>query len=193
MIETCGRLLERTTPIHIPTDITALGPGGKIGDPAAGGEVRQMGVDIPEGWMGLDIGPGTAAEFCDVIAEAGTILWNGPMGVFEDPRFEAGTRTVAEAVADARGFTRRRWRRLRRRGQASSASTIEIDHVSTGGGASLELIEQGDLPRACARGPLREHESRSMAEPQAADQWQLEDAPQPLRGHPDGPEAGAID
>ena len=67
--------------------------------------MRQFGADLPDGWMGLDIGPGTAAEFADVIAEARTVLWNGPMGVFEDPRFEAGTRTVAEAVAETRGFT----------------------------------------------------------------------------------------
>ena len=92
-------------PIHLPSDITALGPGGKIGDPDAGGEVRRWASSLPDGWMGLDIGPGTAAEFGDVIAEARTIFWNGPMGVFEDPRFEAGTRTVAEAVAEARGFT----------------------------------------------------------------------------------------
>ncbi len=67
-----------------------------------GGEVRQLGAEVPEGWMGLDIGPGTAAEFSDVIRDARTVLWNGPMGVFEDPRFEAGTRTVAEAVAETR-------------------------------------------------------------------------------------------
>ena len=64
-----------------------------------------MGTDVPDGWMGLDIGPGTAAEFTDVIADARTVFWNGPMGVFEDPRFAAGTRTVAEAVADAKAFT----------------------------------------------------------------------------------------
>ena len=149
MIDTCGRLLEGSTPIHIPTDITALGPGGEIGNPDAGGEVRQMGVEIPEGWMGLDIGPGTAAEFCDVIAEAGTILWNGPMGVFEDPRFEAGTRTVAEAVADARGFS------VVGGGDSAAAAKQfgvddRMDHVSTGGGASLELIEKGDLPGLAA-------------------------------------------
>jgi len=144
-IETCKRLLESDVTIHIPSDITALGPGGKIGDPSAGGEVRQMGASLPDGWMGLDIGPGTAAEFTDVILEARTVLWNGPMGVFEDPRFEAGTRAVAQALADTRAFTVV--------GGGDSAAAIkqfglddEVDHVSTGGGASLELLELGDLP-----------------------------------------------
>ena len=145
-VETCARLLaEVGERIHLPSDVTAMGPGGKIGDPSAGGEVRQLGTTIPNEWMGLDIGPGTAAEFSDVIAEARTILWNGPMGVFEDPRFEAGTRTVAQAVADCRGFT------VVGGGDSAAAAKQfgldgDIDHVSTGGGASLELIEQGDLP-----------------------------------------------
>ena len=104
-----------------------------------------MGVDLPEGWMGLDIGPGSAADFTDVIAEARTVLWNGPMGGFEDPRFEAGTRTVAEAVASCPGFT------VIGGGDSAAAAAQfgvddRIDHVSTGGGASLELIEKGDLP-----------------------------------------------
>ena len=148
-IDTCRELLASDNAIHLPSDITALGPGGRIGDPSAGGEVRQFGRDLPDGWMGLDIGPGTAAEFSDVIGEARQVLWNGPMGVFEDPRFEAGTRTVADAVADCGGFTVV--------GGGDSAAAVaqfgladQIDHISTGGGASLELIEQGDLPGLAA-------------------------------------------
>ena len=148
-IAICRALLERGAGIHLPSDITALGPGGKIGDPDAGGEVRQVGTSMPEGWMGVDIGPGSAAEFSDVISGARTVLWNGPMGVFEDPRFEAGTRTVGEAVAESRGFT------VVGGGDSAAAAAQfglvdRIDHVSTGGGASLELLEHGDLPGLAA-------------------------------------------
>jgi phosphoglycerate kinase len=149
-VETCGKLLaEHGERIRIPHDITGLGPGGEIGNPAAGGEVRQFGTNLPDGWMGLDVGPGTAAEFSDVVGEARTVFWNGPMGVFEDPRFEAGTRTVAEAVAECRGFT------VVGGGDSAAAAKQfgldrQIDHVSTGGGASLELLEQGDLPGLAA-------------------------------------------
>jgi phosphoglycerate kinase len=154
-VDECRRLLESGR-IVVPHDVTVLSPGGRFG--AGGdrsGEVRQVGADVPPGWIGLDIGPGTAAEFADAIAEARTVLWNGPMGVFEDPRFAAGTRTVAEAVAEARAFSVV--------GGGDSAAAVaefgladRIDHVSTGGGASLELIEQGDLPGLAA---LRQGES----------------------------------
>jgi phosphoglycerate kinase len=145
-VDTCRRLLaEAGDRIHLPSDITALGPGGVLFDPSAGGEVRQAGTDLPDGWKGVDIGPGTAAEFGDVIAEARMVFWNGPMGAFEDARFEAGTRAVAQAVAGTRGTSVV--------GGGDSAAAVaqfgladQIDHVSTGGGASLELLEQGDLP-----------------------------------------------
>jgi len=149
MVDRCRALLDRGAAIRLPSDVTALAPGGKIGDPSAGGEVRQMGRSIPDGWMGLDIGPGTSAEFSDAVLEARTVFWNGPMGVFEDPRFEAGTRTLAEAVAESTAFTVV--------GGGDSAAAVaqfglagQIDHISTGGGASLELLEQGDLPGLAA-------------------------------------------
>jgi phosphoglycerate kinase len=150
MVATCRTLLdEHGDRLVLPTDITALGPGGKLMDPEAGGDVRQVGTTVPEGWTGVDVGPGTAADFGDRIAEARTVFWNGPMGVFEDPRFEAGTRAVAQAVADTNGFTVV--------GGGDSAAALaqfglddEVDHVSTGGGASLELLEHGDLPGLAA-------------------------------------------
>ncbi len=149
MVDTCADLLGRGVPIHLPHDLTAMGPGGKLFDPAAGGEVRQTGVDLPDGWMGVDIGPGTAAAFGDVILDAGSVLWNGPMGVFEDERFAAGTRFLAEQMAETRAFT------VVGGGDSAAAAKQfgvddEVDHVSTGGGASLELIEQGDLPGLAA-------------------------------------------
>ena len=154
MVDDCRRLLDRHGDrLVLPADITALGPGGQLMNPDAGGEVRQLGTRLPDGWMGVDIGPGTAAEFGDRIADARTVFWNGPMGVFEDPRFEAGTRAVAQAMADADGFTVV--------GGGDSAAALAqfgladaVDHISTGGGASLELLEQGDLPGLAAwRGP----------------------------------------
>ena len=145
MVEPCKALLDGPKMIHLPYDITAMGPDGRLFEPEAGGDVRQIGVEIPDGWMGVDIGPGSAAQFGDVIHQAGTVLWNGPMGVFEDPRFAGGTGAVAQAMADTKAFT------IVGGGDSAAAAKQfkvdrDMDHVSTGGGASLELIEKGDLP-----------------------------------------------
>ncbi len=149
MIDYCRELLDSGKPIKLPSNITALGPGGQLFDPSAGGDVRQMGQSVPDGWMGVDIGPGTAAEYSDIIAEAQTVLWNGPVGVFEDPRFEAGTKHLAHAVAECRGFS------VVGGGDSAAAAkqfgvAEDMDHVSTGGGAALELLEKGDLPGLAA-------------------------------------------
>ncbi len=103
------------------------------------------GTEVPDGWMGLDIGPASAADYAGRIAAAGTVLWNGPMGAFELAPFEAGTRTVAEAVAGSPAFT------VVGGGDSVAALvqfglTAEVDWASTGGGASLELLEGRDLP-----------------------------------------------
>lgn len=145
-IDYCKGLLASGAPIILPHDFTAMDSDGKIGDPAVGGTVRQMGNNIPDGWSGLDIGPGSAALFGDIIQESKTVLWNGPMGVFEDTRFSAGTKHVAQSMAENKaGFT------VIGGGDSAAAAKefkfdTEIDHVSTGGGASLELIEKGTLP-----------------------------------------------
>jgi phosphoglycerate kinase len=106
---------------------------------------EQDGTDVPDGWMGLDIGPRSASAYGEEIARAGTVFWNGPMGAFEMEPFAAGTRTVAEAVAAAPGTTVV--------GGGDSAAALaqfglddEVDHLSTGGGAALELLEGKPLP-----------------------------------------------
>ena len=112
----------------------------------AGTETRELnGVDVPEGWMGLDVGSNTTANFAQRIAGAGTVFWNGPMGAFEVPPFDAGTRALAEAVAAAPGHTVV--------GGGDSVAALHkfdladsVDWISTGGGASLELIEGRELP-----------------------------------------------
>lgn len=139
-IATCRRLLDSGKTIHLPEDIVGLD---------AVGNFATYGVRLPDGAKGLDIGPGTAGSFSDVIMDARTVFWNGPMGMFEDERFAAGTRTVAEAMAATKAFTVV--------GGGDSAAALaqfrlddEVDHVSTGGGASLELLELGDLPGLAA-------------------------------------------
>jgi phosphoglycerate kinase len=139
-VATCKRLLveagERGKTIYLPDDITGLD---------ANGEYATFGSRLPVGAKGFDIGPGSAAVFTDVIMDARMVFWNGPMGMFEDERFASGTQTVAQAMADTKAFTVV--------GGGDSAAALaqfklddEIDHVSTGGGASLEILENGDLP-----------------------------------------------
>ena len=101
-----GRLLRKAGDrMILPVDVVALGPGGEIGCGSPGrGEVQLLGVDIPIGWKGLDIGPKTAEVFASADTRSGDGLWNGPMGAFEDHRFVSGTTAVAEAVAACLGF-----------------------------------------------------------------------------------------
>ena len=101
--------------------------------------------EIPEGWMGMDIGPDTVKLYCDAVADAGTVIWNGPMGVFEFPAFAKGTEAVADALSKTEAITII--------GGGDSAAAVQqlgyadkMTHISTGGGASLEFMEGKELP-----------------------------------------------
>jgi phosphoglycerate kinase len=140
-IEPAARILRAgSEKLHLPVDLVA----GEEFD--ANTQVQEIdGVDVPDGWMGLDIGPDSAERYADVVKDAGTVFWNGPMGAFELEPFAAGTRVVAEAVAVSEATTIV--------GGGDSAAALAqfgladmIDHLSTGGGASLELIEGKALP-----------------------------------------------
>jgi phosphoglycerate kinase len=126
--------------VELPSDLVI---GDRLAEDA---EHRVLhGVEVPPGWMGLDIGPESAERYARVIASAGSVFWNGPMGAFELEPFAAGTRTVAEAVAAAKGLTVV--------GGGDSAAALSrfgledaVDHLSTGGGATLQLVEGRTLP-----------------------------------------------
>jgi phosphoglycerate kinase len=169
-LEACKALIMHSDNILLPVDFVAAAPGveldagnwGPAGVTAEVGmavadprDVQIFGQSIPDGWRGYDIGPASAELFREAIADAATVLWNGPMGVFEDRRFAQGTRTVASAVAASAGRTFI--------GGGDSVAAInhygladKISHISTGGGASLALLEHGDLPglRALRESPL---------------------------------------
>jgi phosphoglycerate kinase len=130
--------------VVLPTDVVAAAAFEE------GAETRVAPYDdVPSGWLGLDIGPETRREFAERLGRAGTIFWNGPMGVFEWERFAEGTRAVAEAVAAAEAFSVV--------GGGDSVRAVQelgladrISWVSTGGGASLELLEGTELPGVAA-------------------------------------------
>ncbi len=147
-VQTCEELLASGRRILLPTDVVALSPDGTFGSTKTG-DVKVFSGNLEPGWKGLDIGPESAASFAKEIANAKTVFWNGPMGVFEDPRFADGTKAVAEAVARSDAFSVV--------GGGDSAAALAqmhlddaVSHLSTGGGASLEFLEQGDLPGLAA-------------------------------------------
>lgn len=142
--ELIGRAREAGVDVHLPTDVV-VAPEFDQDAPATTVSVGE----IPGDQMGLDIGPSSASTFADAIAGAGSVFWNGPMGVFEWSSFADGTREVARAMATTDAFTVV--------GGGDSAAAIrqlglddDVDHVSTGGGASLELLEGTDLPGVVA-------------------------------------------
>jgi phosphoglycerate kinase len=143
-IELAGQALEKADGsdcrLMLPVDLVA----GREFDAAT--ERRDLdGIEVPDGWMGLDVGPETSDAYAKEIAAAGTVFWNGPMGAFELEPFAAGTRAVAEAVANASATTVVG-------GGDSGAALVEfgladeVDWLSTGGGAALELLEGKELP-----------------------------------------------
>ncbi|MGH7962804.1 MAG: phosphoglycerate kinase, partial [Candidatus Binatia bacterium] len=135
---------QRGVTILLPRDHVVV-PELKAGVPSS----TTSGRDIPDHLLGVDIGPQSIASFRTAIQSARTILWNGPMGVFEIPPFDHGTRTLAEAVAATPSFS------VAGGGDTVAAVTQagladKISHISTGGGASLEFLEAGDLPGLAA-------------------------------------------
>ena len=158
-LDSCRDLLSSSSVLMLPVDVVAAAPGLELEQNATGAvapvedppadATKVTGQAIPDGWRGFDIGPATCELFRDAIAGAGSIMWNGPMGVFEDPRFARGTYEVASAVVSAGGYSVV--------GGGDSVAALDrfgfeggVSHVSTGGGASLELLEHGDLPGLAA-------------------------------------------
>jgi phosphoglycerate kinase len=144
-LETAKELLkEGGQKLRLPVDVVL---GDKF-DPEAAIKTMAVGP-VPDGWRIMDIGPETVKAYAKVIADAGTVVWNGPMGVFEMPRFAEGTYGIAHAVADSKAVSII--------GGGDSVAAIQqsgladkITHISTGGGASLEMLEGLELPGVAA-------------------------------------------
>ena len=148
-LEECARVLDGDGHVELPSDVVALSPGASFGPGCDEGEVATFDGDLPDGWTGLDVGDRTAAAFAKELAGAATVLWNGPMGVFEDARFSRGTEAVARATAASRAFS------VVGGGDSERALSglglgRDVSFVSTGGGAMLALLEHGDLPALAA-------------------------------------------
>lgn len=145
MVDTCRELLEKYgEQIVLPTDVVVAS------EFAADADRKTVdATEIPDGWMGLDIGPESAKAFAAVLAEAKTVFWNGPMGVFEMEAFADGTRQVAQAIIDS--TTGGCFSVVGGGDSAAAVRTLGLDedgfsHISTGGGASLEYLEGKELP-----------------------------------------------
>jgi phosphoglycerate kinase len=143
-VDECAELLAGGN-ILIPVDSRGLPAGAPFGPEGGPDDVADFGEEIPDGFEGLDIGPLSIEIFTAALQGARTIMWNGPMGVFEDPRFGAGTEAVARAIAASPAVSVV--------GGGDSVAALasyqlesDVSFVSTGGGASLELVELGDLP-----------------------------------------------
>ncbi|WP_018686107.1 phosphoglycerate kinase [Actinokineospora enzanensis] len=152
MIDTCKRLLaENPGKIALPEDVVIADDFS-----AEANTSTVLAAQIREGWKGLDIGPITVERYADVLKAAGTVFWNGPMGVFELAPFAEGTRGVAAAIVDSSAFSVV--------GGGDSAAAVRLlglpedgfSHISTGGGASLEFLEGKDLPGVTVLDTARE-------------------------------------
>ncbi len=147
-LDECRALLGPGTHVELPVDLVAVPTEGSR-QAGSSPEGRVVAGYVPPGWEAFDIGPATRERYARRITSARTVLWNGPMGRFEDRRFAAGTAAVAAAVAHCTGFT------VVGGGDTVTAvhqlgTADRIGHLSTGGGAMLELIERGDLPGIAA-------------------------------------------
>ena len=143
-VDECDQLMAQGN-VLIPADSRGLSDGLAVGTSGGTAPAVEFGANIPDGYEGFDIGPLAVEAFQAVIASAGTILWNGPMGVFEDARFMAGTEAIAHAIVSSGAVTVV--------GGGDSVAALQmlgleekVTFVSTGGGACLQLVELGDLP-----------------------------------------------
>lgn len=172
-VDACRSLLEADGErVVLPTDLVALAPSGTLGAEGTGtGDTKIVGLEVPDGWEGVDIGPDTRRVFAAHLAEAATVFWNGPVGAFEDTRFAGGTKAVAEAIATASAFSVV--------GGGDTVAALDelgladrVSFVSTGGGACLDLLEHGDLPglqalRAAPNAPSAPHAPNAPHAPHA--------------------------